>query len=545
MARASFAAATLAAALLSRASSTAAAAAATASGPTPRVGDAFGTNIHWTSAAPGEAAMLAAAYKVARMDLNWASVERAGACGAYDFSAYDALLAEMEAVGVRLYLILDYNNDSCYPSPASSCETPACIAGYGRFGAATAAHFAGRGIIFESVNEANGMGDDNATTITALCKAAGPHFLAAGEAFVGPTTAGIDFPYLNATFAAGILSALSGVSVHPYRSGPPESAAAELQQLAAIVALYAAPGKHYPVLSGEWGYTSASLPCNYGNRVPRPTQGKFVPRMWLAALLGGASVGISYDWKDDGLDPTNCEDNFGSVVQQGAAFTPKPSYLAALAFQTGVGNASAFLGRVGAAAISGAPPAWGLTPASAFVFAFAGGDLPQPAAAFSVHTNVSTCVLAAAPGARAACGGAAANESACLALGCCFDEDLPANATGVPQCYVAAQPPPQQPDRVCPDAERTDCGFSGISESECVGTRGCCWDASPHPSGPQCFFSADGRVGGPVTITFPVAPAAADECFAVRDVFGFDRGKVCAEGGSVSVTATDGPLYLL
>ena len=533
----SLAAAALAAALLLRASSAA-----------PRVGDAFGTNIHWTRGAPGEAAMLAAAYKVARMDLDWASIEVAGSCGSYDFAAYDELLAAMEAVGVRPYWILDYNNNACYPSPASSCETLACIAGYGRFAAATVAHFAGRGIIFESVNEANGMGDDNATTITALCKAAGPHFLAAGETFVGPTTAGIDIPYLNATFAAGILGALSGVSVHPYRSGAPESATADLLELGSIVAAFSAPGKRYPLLSGEWGYTSASLPCKYGNRVPRATQGKFVPRMWLAALLGGASVGISYDWKDDGKNLSNCEDNFGSVVQSGAdgsTFTPKPSYLAALAFQTGIGNASAFAGRVNAD-VSGVPAAWGLTAASAFVLAFTGGDLPQPAAAFAVYTNVSTCVLAAAPGARVECGaggGGAANETACLALGCCFDDDLPGNSTGVPQCYVAAQPP-QGPSTNCPAAERVDCGVHGITHDECVGARACCWDASPG-SGPQCFFSADGRVGGPVTVSFDVAPAAADACFAVRDVFGYDRGSVCATAGRVSVVATDGPQYLL
>jgi len=536
--RPSFAAAAAAAALLLRLP--------VAAGAPARVGDAFGTNIHWTSAQPGEARLLSAAYRVARMDLNWGSIETAGACGTYDFQAYDTLLAEMEAVGVRPYWILDYNNQNCYPSPASSCETPACVAGYGRFAAATVAHFKGHGIIFESVNEANGMGDDNATVVTELCKAAGPHFLAAGETFVGPTTAGIDIPYLNATFALGILGALSGVSVHPYRSGPPESAAGDLQQLAAIIAAYAAPDKAYPVLSGEWGYTSAALPCNYGNRVPAALQGKYVPRMWFAALLGGATVGISYDWKDDGGDPTNCEDNFGSVVQgPGGTFTPKPSYLAALAVQTGVGNAAAFSGRV-AAAVSGVPPTWGLTPASAFVLAFAGGGLPQPAAAFAVYTNVTTCVLAAVPGARAACAGpgGGANETACLAAGCCFDGALPANATGVPACYVAAQPP-QAPNPVCPDAERVDCGFNGITHDECVGARGCCWDGSAHPSGPQCFFGEDGRVGGPVTVTFPIAPAADDACFDMRDVYGYDRGRACAAGGAISVTATDGPMYLL
>ena len=35
--------------------------------------------------------------------------------------------------------------------------------------------------------------------------------------------------------------------------------------------------------------------------------------MWLVNTLAGAQVSINYDWVDDGLDPTACESNFGSV----------------------------------------------------------------------------------------------------------------------------------------------------------------------------------------------------------------------------------------
>jgi hypothetical protein len=57
----------------------------------PRVGDSWGTNIHFLAeAAPGEAAQIAAAFKVARMDLQWAAVEKVK--GVYDFGAYDGLL---------------------------------------------------------------------------------------------------------------------------------------------------------------------------------------------------------------------------------------------------------------------------------------------------------------------------------------------------------------------------------------------------------------------------------------------------------------------
>jgi hypothetical protein len=118
-----------------------------------RVGDSWGTNIHWTSQnAAGEASMLSKAFKVARMDFNWGAVERV--CGSYDFSAYDALLSVLQPLGVRSYWIIDYSNQACYPTPISqACDTAECIAAYGRLAAAAVGHFRGNGIIWETVNE--------------------------------------------------------------------------------------------------------------------------------------------------------------------------------------------------------------------------------------------------------------------------------------------------------------------------------------------------------------------------------------------------------
>jgi polysaccharide biosynthesis protein PslG len=144
---------------------------------------------------------------------QWGAIEKT--CGTYDFSAYDTLLSEMQAAGVRPYWILDYSNP-CY-GPDHGCDTDPCITAYGRLAAAAAAHFKGNGIIWESTNEPNGMGAENATNIAELCAAAGEAFRAAGEFFVGPAVAGMDFGYLNASFAAGLLGSVSGVSVHPYR----------------------------------------------------------------------------------------------------------------------------------------------------------------------------------------------------------------------------------------------------------------------------------------------------------------------------------------
>lgn len=149
-----------------------------------RAGDAWGTNIHWTNPQPGEAAQLAAAFRVVRMDVDWAGIEKSGACGSYDFSAYDSLVATLEAQSppVRLYAIIDYCKNACYDGGAV-CKSDACFAAYASFGGERSvgptpvrnpcaspherAHFrahtgalmkryAGKGVVFEIMNEPNG-----------------------------------------------------------------------------------------------------------------------------------------------------------------------------------------------------------------------------------------------------------------------------------------------------------------------------------------------------------------------------------------------------
>ena len=330
-------------------------------GANARLGDRWGTNIHWTSETqPGEAAMLSRAFRIARMDLTWTTVE--STCGVYNFSAYDVLLKQMEAHGVRPYWILDYANP-CYPGTHwPSCDTDVCIAGYGKFAAAVAAHFKGKNIIFESVNEPNGMGGDNATDIVALCRAAYPAFVASGGHFVGPATAAESFLgwwYLENAMSTGLLRFVMAVSIHAYRWTIPETALRTFSTLESLIRQYSLDNisAELPMYSGEWGYTSATPPCWYGNRVDLVTQGKYVARMWLTTTLAGTTVSILYDWHDDGPDPTQCEQNFGSVAfaatgNASEPFAPKPAYNAALTLQGGIGNADRFVGRIVAKRIS-------------------------------------------------------------------------------------------------------------------------------------------------------------------------------------------------
>lgn len=443
--------------------------------------------------------MLAHAFKIARMDFTWGGIE--AHCGVYDFSAYDGLLAIMKRAGVRPYWILDYGN-SCYPpapgaSPVS-CSTDACIAGFGRFAAAAATHFHGNGIIWETVNEPNGMGGDNATDLTALALAAAPGFAAFHETFVGPTTAGMDFKYIEAAFAAGILNAYTNVSVHPYRAGPPESVMGDWATLRALIRKYTARG--LSMLDGEWGYTSAAPPCRYGNKCSEETQGKYVARMWLSNVASGVDVSIAYDWRDDSTNKTDCESNFGSVYNTPTGnattpFSPKPAYKAALALQTTIGNADAFSGALPPQA----PLSPGLSPSDVFILSFSGWHAGDAAAAGSGTTAYAYAVWT--------------------------------NATAALPCTPAP-----------PLSLRVDCGFHGISKSECA-SRACCWDAVD-ANGPQCY-RAEAPVP-PTPVTFALAAGTAPAaCFSVIDVFGEGAPPVCAVGGALTLNASDAPQYVL
>ena len=135
----------------------------------------------------------------------------------------------------------------------AGCDTPECINAFGKFAQAAVDHFKGHDIIWECINEPNGMGHDTAIDLAALCKSAGKAFRAAGELFVGPTTAGMDWKYLNTSMAHGILDAFGAVSVHPYRSTAPETALDDWVRLRSLIQEYGTTTtqKQMPMLSGE------------------------------------------------------------------------------------------------------------------------------------------------------------------------------------------------------------------------------------------------------------------------------------------------------
>ena len=297
--------------------------------PTAILPDGLGVNIHFTDPRPGEMKMLAdAGFRWIRMDFHWGSIEKVR--GAYDFSAYDRLLAALAPYHIRALFILDYANDLYDGGLAPHTEDGR--AAFARWAAAAVQHFAGHGILWELWNEPNGgfwKPKANVEDYSALGLAVGKALrkAAPGEIYIGPAAAGMDFAFLESCFKAGLLEYWSAVSVHPYRQSDPETASEEYRRLRLLIRKYAPAGKQIPILSGEWGYSTA-----WGG-FDLARQAKYLPREWLTNVMNDVLLSIWYDWHDDGLDPKDPEHHFGTVKNEFHAgadpvYDAKPSYLA-------------------------------------------------------------------------------------------------------------------------------------------------------------------------------------------------------------------------
>lgn len=310
----------------------------------PEVPGSLGVNIHFVDPVPGEMAMLAASgVRWIRMDLDWPATERVA--GQYDFSAYDRLVAALDANHLHAIFILAYRNP-LYDSGLSPASAEA-VQAFAAWAAAAVTHFRGHGILWEMYNEPNWFWTPRPNTEAyiklALATGEAVQEAAPEEKLIGPASAVIDPPFLEACFRAGLLNYWSAVSVHPYRQKDPETAADDLREVRLLIRKYAPPGKNIPILAGEWGYSSVWPEMN------DEKQGAMLAREWLTALANDVPLVIWYDWRD-GADPRDPEQHFGMVglpeaasaggaksaakaAQSGAGaagpFRPKPAYLAA------------------------------------------------------------------------------------------------------------------------------------------------------------------------------------------------------------------------
>ncbi len=309
--------------------------------PSPVVPNGFGVNVHFLEAQPGELEMLArAGFRWIRTDFDWTAMERQK--GVYDFSRWDRFVSSLEQHHLRAMLVLDYRSPFYdHGASPSSAEGRAAFA---RWAVAGVRHFRGRGILWEMYNEPNldyawtpkadaGQYAGLAVTVGKAIHEAEPN-----ERIVGPALAGLlegieEYHYWETCFRSGVLQYWSGVTVHPYREGNPETVSLEYPLLRQLIDQYAPRGRRLPILCGEWGWQWVTNDAAFKGP-DEAKQGKMLPRMFLINLMNHAGLTIWYDWHDDGDDPRNKEHHFGVVRgpyhgDQTPVYHPKPACLAA------------------------------------------------------------------------------------------------------------------------------------------------------------------------------------------------------------------------
>jgi len=295
--------------------------------PELAVPNGFGVNIHFTGDPKDLDLIRDGGFKFIRMDLGWGGIEREKSVYNFERTGYDALTEGCTRRGIRILYILDYSN-SLYESDRS-VRTEEGRKAFAAFAQAAARRYAGKGILWEVWNEPNikqfwtpqPSVDDYCKLVQAtapLVRQADPSGL-----IVAGATSGIPFDWLEGCFKKGLLDWIDVLSVHPYRSNPPETVIADYARLRELIKCYAPQGKEIPIVSGEWGYSN----INWNKaRLSDEIQARYLAREFLINLYQRIPVSIWYDWKNDGTNPDEREHHFGPVMHD---LRPKAAYTAA------------------------------------------------------------------------------------------------------------------------------------------------------------------------------------------------------------------------
>ncbi len=272
-----------------------------------------------------------------RFDLCWWSVCEY-ASGQYNFTSAavpgytevwdtDRHIRMLRERGIEPYPIL------CYSHPAydggAGPSTDAGRAAFANYCYAAASRYRDTVTYWEIWKEPNlqhfwGRAADPAD-YARLVRAAAPRIREANPeakiiaGVVAPGALGqIDFAFLNPAFDAGLLDDVDVISVHPYRSGSPESVNAEYATLRSAIA--SRTQRPIAIWSGEWGYNTA------WSGITDTAQAKCLSRMIVNNLSQGIELSIwfsTHPFAEDATQPENPQ--WGLVDYQ---YNPRPAWYA-------------------------------------------------------------------------------------------------------------------------------------------------------------------------------------------------------------------------
>jgi len=302
------------------------------------VQNSIGVNIHFINPNLVETQEIYnAGITTVRMDLAWTNIEKKR--GVYDFSNYDKLVNTMNKNKTNILFILDYGNP-LYDSGLAPYSENGRNA-FANFIMEAVKHYKGKSIMWEIWNEPNTNGGwtpkYNVNSYYKLAmKTITTIRLVDKDAFiVAPAVAYVDYDFLEYLGKNNFFNYINAISIHPYRQSNPETVIGDYNKVHVLI-------NKYPhtvgiqLFCGEWGYSTT------WEDIDETKQAQYCAREYLTNLMCGINLTIWYDWKDDGNDTKNAEDNFGCVYNN---LEPKPAYNA-ITTLTSVLNGYKFVKRV-------------------------------------------------------------------------------------------------------------------------------------------------------------------------------------------------------
>jgi len=250
--------------------------------PKLAIPNGLGVNIHFRGE-PRDLDLIAeAGFKFIRMDLTWSGIEQDK--GVYDFGklGYDALTKGCTERNIRILYILDYSN-KLYELDRS-VRSEAGRKAFADFAEAAAKRYAGKGILWEIWNEPNlkhfWSPQPSIEDYYRLVEKTAPRIKKADHSglIVAGATSQIPLGWLEDCFKKGLLKWIDILSVHPYRSQPPETVVEEYAKLRELIKHYAPAAKKIPFISGEWGYSNINWDKS---RLSEQDQAQYLLRMFL------------------------------------------------------------------------------------------------------------------------------------------------------------------------------------------------------------------------------------------------------------------------
>lgn len=280
-----------------------------------------------------------AGFKRVRLDIFWERVETIK--GEYDFKSpgYDHIHSLLKKYNLQPYYILNYSNELY--EDKRSIVTSKGREGFGNFVRAAVERYNTDGAIWEIWNEPDSETFWNpqpsyedyiklVSFITPIIKKIDSDIIVVGPAL--SRTSEKEREWLEEAFKKGLLNNIDAVSVHPYRNRSPESVVNDYNEIYKMIDKYKEEDRNIPLFAGEWGYSMAHLP---GEKLSEMKQAEYFTRTILVNAWRNVGMSVWYNWKNDGENPNEREQNFGVVWSGGS---PKLTYLAAQILTDTIGD---------------------------------------------------------------------------------------------------------------------------------------------------------------------------------------------------------------